>query len=38
MTTANWTPIKEYSDIRFELFRGVAKITIRRANGERFFA
>lgn len=30
MTTANWTPIKEYSDIRFELYRGVAKITINR--------
>ena len=30
MITADWTPIKEYSDIRFELFRGVAKITINR--------
>lgn len=26
----NWTTIKEYSDIRFEFFEGIAKITINR--------
>ena len=26
----NWTPIKEYEDIRFEFFEGIAKITINR--------
>ena len=30
MTEINWTPIKEYSDILFELHKGVAKITINR--------
>ena len=25
-----WTSIKEYSDIRFEYFEGIAKITINR--------
>ena len=25
-----WTPIKEYTDIRFEFFAGIAKITINR--------
>ena len=25
-----WTPIKEYSDIRFEFFEGIAKVTINR--------
>ena len=25
-----WTPIKEYSDILFEYFEGIAKITINR--------
>ena len=25
-----WTPVKEYSDIRFETFEGIAKITINR--------
>ena len=28
--TYPWTPIKEYTDIRFELFEGIAKITIDR--------
>ena len=37
MTTAYWTPIKEYSDIRFELYRGVAKITINRPRGVQCF-
>ena len=27
---ANWEKIKTYSDIKFELFKGVAKITINR--------
>ena len=27
-----WTPIKEYSDIKFESFNGVAKITINRPD------
>jgi naphthoate synthase len=26
----NWTTIKEYSDIKFEYFEGIAKITINR--------
>ncbi|MBL8002819.1 MAG: 1,4-dihydroxy-2-naphthoyl-CoA synthase, partial [Flavobacteriales bacterium] len=26
----NWTPIKEYTDIKFEFFEGIAKITINR--------
>ena len=30
MTQRNWTPIKEYSDILFEFFEGIAKITINR--------
>ncbi len=30
MTTRNWTTIKEYSDIRFEYFERIAKITINR--------
>ena len=30
MTMRNWTPIKEYTDIRFEYFEGIAKITINR--------
>lgn len=30
MATRNWTPIKEYEDIRFELYEGIAKITINR--------
>ncbi len=28
--TRKWTPIKEYEDIRFEWFEGIAKITINR--------
>ena len=30
MNTRNWTTIKEYSDIRFEFFEGIGKITINR--------
>jgi len=30
MAQRTWTPIKEYSDIRFEFFEGIAKITINR--------
>ena len=30
MSKFNWTSIKEYSDIKFEFFEGIAKITINR--------
>ena len=30
MSTRQWTPIKEYTDILFEKFEGIAKITINR--------
>ncbi len=30
MSTRKWTSIKEYEDIKFEFFEGVAKITINR--------
>tara|TARA_R110001583_G_scaffold16041_10_gene65215 strand:+ start:19137 stop:19982 length:846 start_codon:yes stop_codon:yes gene_type:complete len=30
MTTRNWTTIKEYEDIKFDFFEGIAKITINR--------
>lgn len=30
MANRNWTTIKEYEDIRFEFFEGIAKITINR--------
>ncbi len=30
MSKRNWTAIKEYQDIRFEFFEGIAKITINR--------
>lgn len=30
MTKFNWTPIKQYTDIIFEQFEGIAKITINR--------
>ena len=29
-TNRNWQTIKEYEDIRFEFFEGIAKITINR--------
>jgi naphthoate synthase len=29
-STRTWTPIKQYNDIRFEFFEGIAKITINR--------
>jgi naphthoate synthase len=29
-TTRTWTPIKEYSDILFELYNGIAKVSINR--------
>lgn len=32
MAQRNWTTIKEYGDIRFELFNGIAKITITRPH------
>ena len=30
MSNFNWTPIKKYTDIKFEIFEGIAKITINR--------
>lgn len=30
MSTYNWTTIKKYTDIKFEFFEGIAKITINR--------
>src|SRR5690554_6391086 len=30
MTTRNWTSIKEYEDILFDLYNGIARITINR--------
>ena len=30
MATRNWTSIKEYTDIKFEFFEGIAKLTINR--------
>lgn len=30
MSQRNWTPIKEYSDITFDFFEGIAKISINR--------
>ena len=30
MSKRNWTTIKEYEDIKFEFFEGIAKITIDR--------
>lgn len=32
MEQRNWTTIKEYGDIRFELYNGIAKITITRPH------
>ena len=32
MAQRNWTTIKEYGDIRFELYNGIAKITITRPH------
>ncbi|MCF8303074.1 MAG: 1,4-dihydroxy-2-naphthoyl-CoA synthase [Bacteroidales bacterium] len=29
-TTRNWTTLKEYQDIKFEIFEGIGKITINR--------
>ena len=28
----NWTPIKEYTDIKFEFFEGIARIMINRLD------
>ena len=36
--TFAWKPIKEYSDIRFELFEGIAKITINRPEVRNAFS
>ncbi|MEK9830167.1 MAG: 1,4-dihydroxy-2-naphthoyl-CoA synthase, partial [Schleiferiaceae bacterium] len=30
MSHVTWTEIKAYSDIRFEFYNGIAKITINR--------
>ena len=30
MSTRSWTTIKDYTDIKFEFFDGIAKITINR--------
>ena len=30
MSNYNWTTIKEYSDIKFDFFEGIAKITIKK--------
>lgn len=30
MSTRNWTTIKEYSDILFDFYNGIARITINR--------
>lgn len=30
MATREWKPIKEYTDILFEQYKGIAKITINR--------
>ena len=30
MKKVDWKPLKEYSDILFEIYNGVAKITINR--------
>ena len=38
MTAYEWTPIKEYSDILFELCEGVAKITINRPQVRNAFS
>lgn len=32
MSNFNWTTIKKYTDIKFEFFEGIAKITINRPN------
>lgn len=32
MSTRQWTTIKEYEDIRFEFFEGIAKVTINRPH------
>lgn len=30
MSTRNWTPIKEYADIKFDYYNGIARVTINR--------
>ena len=30
MEQRNWTSLKEYTDIKFDCFEGIAKITINR--------
>lgn len=30
MSKYNWTPIKSYTDILFDFFEGIARITINR--------
>ena len=36
-TTRKWTVIKEYQDILFEFFEGIAKITINRPRWRNAF-
>lgn len=37
MSTRNWTPIKEYQEIKFEFFEGIAKISINRPHKRNAF-
>ena len=32
MSPISWSPIKEYQEIKFDFFEGIAKITINRAR------
>lgn len=37
MSTYNWTPIRDYREIKFEYFEGIAKITINRPHKRNAF-
>jgi naphthoate synthase len=37
MSTRNWTSIKEYNEIKFEFFEGIAKISINRPHKRNAF-
>ncbi|MBO0947220.1 1,4-dihydroxy-2-naphthoyl-CoA synthase [Fibrella forsythiae] len=37
MSTYNWQPIREYREIKFEFFEGIAKITINRPHKRNAF-
>ena len=37
MSTRNWTTIKEYNEIKFEFFEGIAKISINRPHKRNAF-